>query len=44
MEALTRNGLQNTAYGRMVIANAHAATVPRVDNLTTEQRAAARGF
>lgn len=42
MEALSRQGLQNTDYGRKVIAMAAPATNTRRDNMTTEQRGAVR--
>lgn len=38
MEALARQGLQNTDYGRKAIALAKPATHTRRDNMTTEQR------
>ncbi len=40
MDALQRQGLHNTAYGRQVIAQARTAKPTRPDNLTFLQRAA----
>lgn len=39
-EALTRLGLHETDYGRAAIAAARPAQPPRLDNYTSDQRAA----
>ncbi len=41
MDALTRQGLHNTDYGRAIIMNAQTVKVTRPDNLTFLQRGAA---
>ncbi|GAX82191.1 hypothetical protein CEUSTIGMA_g9619.t1 [Chlamydomonas eustigma] len=41
MDALQRQGLHNTAYGRQIISNAQTAKPTRPDNLTYAQRAVA---
>eukprot|EP00798_Chlamydomonas_sp_ICE-L_P024157 gene24153-9743_t len=44
IDALTRNGLQNTDYGRKVIDMARTAKPTRRDNLTTQQMGSLRPF